>query len=381
MSRAQSVRDAASPTASQQGGVDRVSQDDPRATGSGSANNESVHEAWKNQYLNRQATSANDLVGLMEEGELQEESNLENDDDNDGFLDIDNTDYNEISVPLTIILSVIAGYIFFGTILFGFWEGWDPLVAAYFCFITISTIGFGDIVPGFANGSLSSGSQYEMLGTALYMLFGMATLSMCFTLVQDQMVVKFRLLAKKMGAVKCRKKNAEDGDDSSSRTSSSEANESATGGSVNSPGDPFVVSNETRRKRRVARLKFNWVQKRLSRKGKNANHKRTTEVHRQGDGAHEPQTHNAVDKTVKRSSVSAANLAPLSNGWGLINNGYTHNGRSLSKGVVAAGESSSVRALPLNGVKRTSSIRLRERFKAIQERPLPDIGDTVQEKL
>jgi len=35
----------------------------------------------------------------------------------------ENEDYNEISVPLTIVLSVIAGYIIIGTVLFGLWEG------------------------------------------------------------------------------------------------------------------------------------------------------------------------------------------------------------------------------------------------------------------
>lgn len=35
----------------------------------------------------------------------------------------------------------------FGTVLFGVWEGWQMDTAAYYCFITISTIGFGDVVP------------------------------------------------------------------------------------------------------------------------------------------------------------------------------------------------------------------------------------------
>jgi len=39
--------------------------------------------------------------------------------------DSDNEDFNEISVPLTVVLSVIGGYIVFGTVLFGLWEGWN----------------------------------------------------------------------------------------------------------------------------------------------------------------------------------------------------------------------------------------------------------------
>ena len=32
--------------------------------------------------------------------------------------------------------------------MFGYFEGWSPIEGAYFSFITLSTIGFGDFVPG-----------------------------------------------------------------------------------------------------------------------------------------------------------------------------------------------------------------------------------------
>ncbi|KJH49843.1 hypothetical protein DICVIV_04027 [Dictyocaulus viviparus] len=59
-----------------------------------------------------------------------------------------------------------------------------------------STIGFGDIVPGQA---LDEGSQEKLIVCALYLLFGMALIAMCFKLMQDDVVQKARWLGQKIG--------------------------------------------------------------------------------------------------------------------------------------------------------------------------------------
>ncbi|KAK7116496.1 potassium channel subfamily K member 18-like isoform X2 [Littorina saxatilis] len=120
------------------------------------------------------------------------------DDDSDDEDD-DDLDEKKITVPLTITMIVIGGYIFGGAVLFGLWEGWDWLQSAYFCFITLSTIGFGDVVPGtdFEN----SQAQAQLMLGSIYVLFGMAILSMCFSLMQDEIIAKFRWIGQKLGIV------------------------------------------------------------------------------------------------------------------------------------------------------------------------------------
>ena len=54
----------------------------------------------------------------------------------------DDVDAQKVTVPVTICLVIIGGYIFAGAVLFTLWEDWDYLTGSYFCFITLSTIGF-----------------------------------------------------------------------------------------------------------------------------------------------------------------------------------------------------------------------------------------------
>ena len=84
---------------------------------------------------------------------------------------------------------VIAGYVGFGGILFAVWEEWDAMASAYYCFITISTIGLGDLVPGFTT-TTDSNNNVKMIGAAAYMIFGMALMSMGFDLIQYEMANK-----------------------------------------------------------------------------------------------------------------------------------------------------------------------------------------------
>ncbi|XP_046351663.2 potassium channel subfamily K member 1-like [Haliotis rufescens] len=119
------------------------------------------------------------------------------------------TKLTEVRVPVSITLFIMTGYIIGGAIMFALWEkDWDFLIASYFCFITLSTIGFGDYVPG---SSIDSwGSQEKLVMCCLYLLFGMAMQAMCFHLMQEEVRYKFRKLAKRVGLLEEEEKTGEE---------------------------------------------------------------------------------------------------------------------------------------------------------------------------
>lgn len=85
-------------------------------------------------------------------------------------------------VPITVILVILVGYIGIGTAIFALWENWSIVDGAYFCFVTLSTIGFGDLVPG---------RRREAAATtwfcSAYIMSGMALTAMCFNVLHEEL--------------------------------------------------------------------------------------------------------------------------------------------------------------------------------------------------
>ncbi len=106
----------------------------------------------------------------------------------------------KVSVPIYISLLLIASYILSGAVLFTVWEeDWDYLIGSYFCFITLTTIGFGDYVPGTAMDSW--GSQEKLVLCCVYLLLGLALIAMCFDLMQEEARNKCRSIGIKLGII------------------------------------------------------------------------------------------------------------------------------------------------------------------------------------
>ncbi|XP_008427197.1 potassium channel subfamily K member 18 [Poecilia reticulata] len=86
----------------------------------------------------------------------------------------------DFDVPFILILFIVIAYICFGGIILPLWEteieGFDSY---YFCFITLTTIGFGDIVP----------ENHKCFWiTSLFIVVGMSIMSMAFKLSQNRIV-------------------------------------------------------------------------------------------------------------------------------------------------------------------------------------------------
>ncbi|CAL8142730.1 unnamed protein product [Orchesella dallaii] len=106
--------------------------------------------------------------------------------------DYEEEDIGSRPVPIWLCSSLVIGYIVGGAYLFSNWEDWNFLDSAYFCFITLTTIGFGDFVP-------TQDSESSIALCSLYLLFGIALLAMSFNLVQEQVISSVKSLAMTLG--------------------------------------------------------------------------------------------------------------------------------------------------------------------------------------
>jgi len=117
----------------------------------------------------------------------------------------------ESTVPTSICIFVMTAYIGGGALLFYLWEDgrWQPHEAAYFCFVTLTTIGFGDYVPGLAVGEdHGNDTTQKLILCAIYVFIGLAFIGMCIDLMQADVVAKIKWLGQKLGMTENRKNRA-----------------------------------------------------------------------------------------------------------------------------------------------------------------------------
>jgi hypothetical protein len=117
------------------------------------------------------------------------------------FDDSNSIDYRKVTVPISLTLFVLSSYILLGGILFKALEEWTVLEGVYFCFITLSTIGLGDYVPGNSINDTDTQAELKLVGCSFYLLMGLSLIAMCFNLMQEEVTAKFRKLAVRLGII------------------------------------------------------------------------------------------------------------------------------------------------------------------------------------
>ena len=97
--------------------------------------------------------------------------------------------------------------------MFAEWEGWNYLDSVYFCVTSLAKIGFGDFVPGRSQHivydlennpgkelgiSAATDAQIKLVITFVYILLGMAIVSMCYHLLKEEVLLNLKRLREAM---------------------------------------------------------------------------------------------------------------------------------------------------------------------------------------
>lgn len=108
-------------------------------------------------------------------------------------------DYSSVRVPVSMTMFILTSYVMAGGFLFKIIEGWTMLDGVYFSFITVSTIGLGDLVPGNSITKLDSESDWKVVGVFCYLLIGLSLIVMGFNLLQETIVSWVSEFAEQLG--------------------------------------------------------------------------------------------------------------------------------------------------------------------------------------
>lgn len=103
--------------------------------------------------------------------------------------DFENFDIQEKTVPATLLLFILISYTALGGLLLCTVETWTFFESFYFSFITMTTIGFGDLVPT---------KNAHIFIILLYIILGLVITTMCIDLVGVHYVQKIHYVGRKI---------------------------------------------------------------------------------------------------------------------------------------------------------------------------------------
>ncbi|CAO1403408.1 unnamed protein product [Diamesa tonsa] len=92
-----------------------------------------------------------------------------------------------ILAPICLCLCMMIIYIIIGALVLYKLEEWPLLDGIYFCFMSLSTIGFGDLTPG-----LRKESTATLWFCSVYIMSGMALTAMCFNVLHEEIMHRLK---------------------------------------------------------------------------------------------------------------------------------------------------------------------------------------------
>lgn len=101
-------------------------------------------------------------------------------------------------VPMLVVLIILIFYVSMGTVIFALWENWSLIDGAYFCFVTLTTIGYGDFVPL----RTFQGPEIQLFACCAYLLLGLVLVAMAFSILETQLIWKCKRLAVRLKLTK-----------------------------------------------------------------------------------------------------------------------------------------------------------------------------------
>lgn len=101
-----------------------------------------------------------------------------------------------ILAPILLCLAMMSVYIAFGAFALYKLEDWPVIDGIYFCFMSLSTIGFGDVVPG-----LRKESTLTTWFCSIYIMSGMALTAMCFNVLHEEIMHRLRHVVEMQNAL------------------------------------------------------------------------------------------------------------------------------------------------------------------------------------
>lgn len=108
--------------------------------------------------------------------------NLEDEND-DAIVNIETTpEVNEsnFNLPVFVPISIFIIYIFLGGVMYSALEDWEYVDALYFVFVSLTTIGFGDLLPS---------DDRFYIETSIYVFIGLLLISTCINTIVQKYVL------------------------------------------------------------------------------------------------------------------------------------------------------------------------------------------------